>query len=368
MGSFLQALGSLGQDVGDAGQLRKDNALKQGAAQNDKTRLGFEGQRVKNEDLRLLLERQKELDTEKSAELGRQKLKQDIAGYGWEHSIPVQQGDHYLQINTVTGERRDVPKEEYDVLAAKSKPKPKLQGWDLKQDKSGRWVHIPKDPTLGDKDTPSDTIGRLATGRVGAGTPLATPAEVARDAASIQDGKMTLKDVPSKRREAVANYMDENKLTAKRVLTTAEKKQVDDIHTVEPLVARMKDYLEQNQLIDAGGIQDRIKSGIEWARYRSGLPPSDPKLGKLIQLAAALKIKGAAPLISAVGRSKYAYEQIVQHLPETTDTPALLYKKVMFLAPLLEDAKSSLGMTDAAAATAQPDDQVNKLLQKYNIR
>lgn len=162
MGSFLQALGSLGQDVGDAGQVRKDNALKQGAAQNEKTRLGFEGQRVKNEDLRLLLERQKELDTEKSAELGRQKLKQDIAGYGWEHSIPVQQGDHYLQINTVTGERRDVPKEEYDVLAAKSKPKPKLQGWDLKQDKSGRWVHIPKDPTLGDKDTPSDTIGKLA--------------------------------------------------------------------------------------------------------------------------------------------------------------------------------------------------------------
>ena len=46
----------------------------------------------------------------------------------------------------------------------------------------------------------------------------------------------------------------------------------------------------------------------------------------LIKAAAALQVMGAGPW-QTLGRGKYMYETIVQHLPDPKDTPTLLYDK-----------------------------------------
>lgn len=384
MGSFLQALGALGENVGDAGQLRKQNAAQQSQLDQEKQRTGFEGRRVKNEDLRLLLEKQSKIDQEKTAALNRERLKQDISGYGWENALTFQQGDKYLQANTVTGERREIPKEQFEAAHLKDKTpaKPKYK---LVQNSKGLWEYLPEDPTGpgGARGIKSDITGKLP--RSGSSSGGVSPDIVAKDAKSVQSGAITLMGVPVKdgRREAVANYMRENGMIAKRKYSAPEQKQVNDINVVDPLITNMRGFIEKNNLqsVGEGGLLSseawnaRGKATKAWAEYRAGLPPSDPVLGRLIQLAAALKIKGAAPLVSAVGRSKYSYEQIVQHLPETTDTPALLYKKVLFLSNLLDDSKTALGLNnpaeDATPPFSQPpgksDPAVDKLLKKYNF-
>lgn len=169
-------------------------------------------------------------------------------------------------------------------------------------------------------------------------------------AKDVQSGVMTLKDLPTKERSAVATYMREHKMEASPKFTADERKRQDQFKQIEPMIGRMANIFEQNP-----GLQDQGRGGMfsldawtsrsktekAWQEYSHGLPPADKTLGELIRRAAAIKVMGAGPWMS-IGRGKYLYSEIVQHLPATNDTPAQLYDKLQFYRDILEDAKNAL--------------------------
>lgn len=173
---------------------------------------------------------------------------------------------------------------------------------------------------------------------------------IGEKAKDIQSGVLTLKDLPTKERGAVATFMREHKMQPAPKLTADETKRRDQFKQIEPMIGRMADIFEQNP-----GLQDHGRGGMfsldawgartktekAWQEYSHGLPPADKTLGELIRRAAAIKVMGAGPWMS-IGRGKYLYSEIVQHLPATNDTPAQLYDKLQFYRDILEDAKQAL--------------------------
>lgn len=81
---------------------------------------------------------------------------------------------------------------------------------------------------------------------------------------------------------------------------------------------------------------------INWVEYSRGhYAPSDPTRLKLIQAAAFLSVKGAAPF-TGLGRGKYVLEQVQKHLPQPNDSPKLFYEKLQFLNTLAKDTRKSI--------------------------
>lgn len=198
----------------------------------------------------------------------------------------------------------------------------------------GRPATIPAPPGGGGGNKSLPETSAKPSGRI---------ASMAQDYAD--EGKVpAAKDSP-----AVETYMRANNMVPGVKPTADEIKQADNIRKVEPMVGRLTNFLESNKLTDEGrggmlspsAMWERGKMQKAWEEYAHGLPPKDKQLGQLIKYAAALKVMGAAPWMT-IGRSRYAYEQVVQHLPETTDTPAQLYDKVNFFHTVLEDSKGSL--------------------------
>lgn len=153
----------------------------------------------------------------------------------------------------------------------------------------------------------------------------------------------------AKDKPQVQKYMSENNIEPGVKPTPKEIGLRDDIKKVEPMVDRLEGFLTQNGMTQSGqggmfslsAWKSRAETEKAWKEYSAGIPPHDKKLGELIKMAASIKIMGAAPWMS-LGRGKYLYSEIVQHLPEPTDTPAQLYEKVVFYRNVLEDAKQSL--------------------------
>ncbi len=203
----------------------------------------------------------------------------------------------------------------------------------------------------GSKAPVPSTKSSVPTATPGGGSPAATapaPAKgrVASMAQQWQDNGIEpgVKDKP-----AVQQYMQANGMAPGVKPTVKEIGLRDDIKKVEPMVARLQSFIEDNGLQKAGeggmfspsAWWERSKTEKAWQEYSKGIAPKDKKLGELIKLAASIKIMGAAPWMS-LGRGKYLYSEIVQHLPEPTDTPAQLYEKGQFYRHVLEDAKASL--------------------------
>jgi hypothetical protein len=147
----------------------------------------------------------------------------------------------------------------------------------------------------------------------------------------------------------VEKYMDEHQMQPVQKPTAVERKLNDDLKKVEPMVDKLESFLQDDKLTEEGkggmfspsAWMERSKVQKAWEEYSHGLPPKDKQLGQLIKYAAAIKIMGAAPWMS-IGRGRYIYSEVVQHLPEPTDTPAQLYEKVQFFRTILDDARGSL--------------------------
>jgi hypothetical protein len=71
------------------------------------------------------------------------------------------------------------------------------------------------------------------------------------------------------------------------------------------------------------------------------MAPDDPVRGELIRNSAALQVMGAAPWVQ-IGRGKYLFETISNHLPNPEDSPKLLLDKLKFLRGIMEDSKKAL--------------------------
>lgn len=117
----------------------------------------------------------------------------------------------------------------------------------------------------------------------------------------------------------------------KQVLESS-KQIISSIDDLLPILEKRK---------NEGGLFDAGKQQIDFLKYKHGIPPSDPEQTKIFENSALLGVVGAS-IWTRIGRSRYTFEIIQQHLPKPTDTPELMYDKVKWLkdnvVPAAQDA------------------------------
>jgi hypothetical protein len=221
--------------------------------------------------------------------------------------------------------------------------KRKLEGYKLEQDDKGQWWYMPDDPSK--SPIRSSVKGKLPKQASGEGDPRS----VADKAKDVQSGSATLKDFPTKERGAIATYMRENKMEAKRKLNASEQKTLDIVNQIEPKIGQLKKTIEDAGLTTDNdwmfGGYSSLAEHLRMFAYNRGVAP-EKLSGQLIKTAASLQVMGAGPWM-ALGRGKYMFETIKQHLPSPTDTPQQLYEKAIFLQGIVDEAKGSLGQTES---------------------
>lgn len=161
---------------------------------------------------------------------------------------------------------------------------------------------------------------------------------------------------PAKYQAAVEQYMEENNLKAKVKLNAKEQNLLDVTKQISPKLDQLKSIIEKSGLEKENGAWDVIMQRGRVLGYKYGMKPEQTR-ADIIKAAAALQVMGAAPWMQ-LGRGKYMFETISQHLPKATDSPALLYDKVNFLQSIVDEAQESLPQTDAPNNI---DDALDKL-------
>lgn len=116
-------------------------------------------------------------------------------------------------------------------------------------------------------------------------------------------------------------------------LPTQELQSYHAMQDTLPVIAQVKAMLEpvrnDNGLWD--GLSQRASAGL----YGAGFNPG-PLQTAIQQYGAFVRVAGASPW-SKVGRGKYIYDQVVQHLPDPAkDTPSLMYQKLSDLQDIFQ--------------------------------
>ncbi len=115
---------------------------------------------------------------------------------------------------------------------------------------------------------------------------------------------------------------------ANRKLQTTQDRQV--LESSKQIISSVDDLLPLlEKRKSEGGLYDAAKQRAAFAAYKAGIPV-DPELTKIFENSALLDVVGAS-IWSRIGRSRYTFEIIQQHLPKPTDTPQLMYDKVKWL-------------------------------------
>ena len=178
--------------------------------------------------------------------------------------------------------------------------------------------------------------------------------EATRHKEHEEDRKDTQEFQRQQRRELEAfqkNMIDWRLADKQKYMTPQERQVYDTIKQVEPSVTRTIDYLEQTKNSDGQPLKEEnnyifgdrsaLMQHLRLRGYKFGTKQEDITQN-LIKNAALLQVLGARPWMS-MGRGKYMYEVVSQHLPQPSDTPAQLYDKLTWLRDnVLEDAKQSL--------------------------
>lgn len=167
----------------------------------------------------------------------------------------------------------------------------------LKKDANGNWVEIPV-TTETHRKIPGQPNAPSVPKTVG-GLPTKTPTPRGVTDTGVH-ANLSSQD------QGLIEGVDQIRAAASRIM---------------PLVEKAK---QQNSL------EDKKKALWAWAQYKAGFIPSDPLYGAIIKDVALLSGIGQSQW-TRVGRGRYLFEKMAQHLPSPTDTPALLYDKVKWL-------------------------------------
>lgn len=123
-------------------------------------------------------------------------------------------------------------------------------------------------------------------------------------------------------------------------LSVAERKTLADVQQIAGRTDSTLSIFAQHP--ELKNDNSPITPFLNWMEYSRGhYAPSDPMRLKLIQAAAFLSVKGAAPF-TGLGRGKYVLEQVQKHLPQPNDSPKLFYEKLQFLNTLAKDTRKSI--------------------------
>lgn len=129
------------------------------------------------------------------------------------------------------------------------------------------------------------------------------------------------------------------------------QQEVQSLHAMEdtlPVLDRTMKMLEPAK--DEGSLLDAINQRIQYGGYKAGFNMGALQTA-INQYAAFVRVAGASPW-SKVGRGKYIYEQIVEHLPDPSkDTPSLMYQK---LADLKQIFNTEMGAVKGRMAAMNP--------------
>lgn len=150
-------------------------------------------------------------------------------------------------------------------------------------------------------------------------------------------------------------------------ISATERRALGDIKQIQGRITQTEALF--NRSPDLKEDNSPITPAIDWLEYSKGhFAPSDPVRLKLIQDAAFLSLKGAAPFVT-LGRGKYLLEQAQKHLPLPNDSPKLIYDKIQWLKDAAADAEKFT--RDPFATDAPPvygNTPKDKLMQKHGIR
>lgn len=130
-----------------------------------------------------------------------------------------------------------------------------------------------------------------------------------------------------------------------KFMNTQERQLWEQLKTVDPMVDRLKNFIESHNLQNENGLifgdRSALRQHLRYQGYTFG-SKQEPITQELIKDAASIQVMGAAPWMR-LGRGKYTLEMITPHLPRPTDTPANLYDKIIWLQEnVLQDARNSL--------------------------
>jgi hypothetical protein len=176
--------------------------------------------------------------------------------------------------------------------------------------------------------------------------------------------------------ERLQKMMVDFRLAEKQQYMTPQERQVyDTIKQVEPSVQRTLDFLEQTKDSDGKplmsenayvfGDRSALMQQLRFRGYKFGEKQEDISQ-QLIKNAALIQVLGARPWMT-MGRGKFIYETIAQHLPSPTDTPANMYDKLRWLKDnVLEDAKGSLAGYVHPGGASEPNNPLGINLSPGN--
>ena len=243
----------------------------------------------------------------------------------------------YQQINGV-----EMPKELQNQFMKFVKPEP-TQKIEMKQAPNGEWVGVPV------KEGKSGFKGRLpkegGAASVGASDPLIEKLAKAWHEKGIKP--------TAKFQSAVTAYMEDQGWEPARKMSASEQQVATTINQVKPKIDQLMSTIEKNNLQEQGswvfGDHSALAQHLRMFAYQRGVKPEQVS-ADLIKGAAALQVMGASPWMR-MGRGKYLYETVRQHLPSPTDTPQLLYDKLQFLKGIMDEAGAAIQETGSVAGT-----------------
>lgn len=192
---------------------------------------------------------------------------------------------------------------------------------------------------------------------------------------TTESHKAGAKNVPSVSAPASTNKNDKTGTTlpkgaisfGAKPISATERRALGDIRQIQGRITQTEALF--NRSPDLKEDNSPITPAIDWLEYSKGhFAPSDPVRLKLIQDAAFLSLKGAAPFVT-LGRGKYLLEQAQKHLPLPNDSPKLIYDKIQWLKDAAADAEKFT--RDPFATDAPPvygNTPKDKLMQKHGIR
>jgi hypothetical protein len=150
-------------------------------------------------------------------------------------------------------------------------------------------------------------------------------------------------------------------LANKKIQTTQDRQVLESGKQIISAVDDLLPLLEKRK--NEGGVMDAGKQYMQFEAYKMGIPPSDPELTKIFEESALLGVVGAS-IWSRIGRSKYTFEIIQQHLPKPTDTPKLMYDKVKWLKDNVVPAAQE-AIKNPQPDAASGDDAVDEFLKHF---
>jgi hypothetical protein len=158
-----------------------------------------------------------------------------------------------------------------------------------------------------------------------------------------QQGDVTIAQVPKELKteviEATAGLPIARKLNNQQLQVFETLGQMSPI--LDKFTKGINKYIELNPDYedDTGwaGVTNWLSAKVTAGVYRAGAEPSDEARAELMREAAALSVMGAAPWVR-IGRGRWTYEQIQQHLPQIGDTPAKMRENAKFLGEIASDS------------------------------